>query len=179
MQLQADQICEARERLHNQLRRTFLINPKSLNCHHLIDQFNQYIAAVKFEFPPEALQAQKSGYRARGLTQIDLFASRGCVVFVSLAAKFGAAVFKALKPGGVFIVTDHVALAGSGETAPKTLHRIDPAIVKAQLTAAGFLFDGESKLIANPADLHDKGVFDASLRGKTDQFAYKFRKPAK
>lgn len=98
---------------------------------------------------------------------------------VDVAAKFGAAVFKALKPGGVFIVTDHVALAGSGETAPKTLHRIDPAIVKAQLTAAGFVFDGESKLIANPADLHDKGVFDASLRGKTDQFAYKFRKPAK
>ncbi|MBO9581178.1 MAG: class I SAM-dependent methyltransferase [Sphingobium sp.] len=96
-----------------------------------------------------------------------------------VAARFGAAVFKALKPGGVFIVTDHAALAGSGETAPKTLHRIDPAIVKAQLTAAGFVFEGESKLIANPADPHDKGVFDASIRGKTDQFAYKFRKPAK
>lgn len=96
-----------------------------------------------------------------------------------VAAKFGAAVFKALKPGGVFIVTDHAALPGSGEAAPKTLHRIDPAIVKAQLTAAGFVFEGESKLIANPADPHDKGVFDASIRGKTDQFAYKFRKPAK
>ncbi|HEY1124094.1 MAG TPA: methyltransferase [Sphingobium sp.] len=96
-----------------------------------------------------------------------------------VAAKFGAAVFKALKPGGVFIVTDHAALPGSGEAAPKALHRIDPAIVKAQLTAAGFVFEGESKLIANPADPHDKGVFDPSIRGKTDQFAYKFRKPAK
>lgn len=98
---------------------------------------------------------------------------------VDVAAKFGGAVFKALKPGGVFIVTDHAALAGSGETAPKTLHRIDPAIVKAQLMAAGFVFEGESKLIANPADPHDKSVFDASIRGKTDQFAYKFLKPAK
>jgi predicted methyltransferase len=98
---------------------------------------------------------------------------------VDVAAKFAGAVFKALKPGGVFIVTDHAALAGTGETAPKTLHRIDPALVKAQLTAAGFVFEGESKLLANPADPHDKGVFDASIRGKTDQFAYKFRKPAK
>ena len=92
------------------------------------------------------------------------------------AAKFAAAVYKALKPGGVFIVSDHVASAGVSD-APTRLHRIDPAIVKAQLTAAGFVLDGESKLIANPADPRDKGVFDPSIRGKTDQFVLKFRKP--
>ncbi|MBO9582465.1 MAG: class I SAM-dependent methyltransferase [Sphingobium sp.] len=96
---------------------------------------------------------------------------------VDAAAKLAAGVFKALKPGGVFIVSDHVALAGSGEAAPKTLHRIDPALVKAQAAAAGFVLEGESKLIANPADPHDKGVFDPSIRGKTDQFVLKFRKP--
>jgi len=94
-----------------------------------------------------------------------------------VAARFASAVFKALKPGGVFIVTDHVGLAGSGDTAPKTLHRIDPALVKAQVIAAGFKFESESKAIANPADTHDKAVFDASVRGTTDQFAFKFRKP--
>lgn len=95
------------------------------------------------------------------------------------AAKFDVAVFKALKPGGIFVVTDHAAKAGATEAEMKPLHRIDPAIVKQQVTAAGFEFVGESKAIANPADPHDKAVFDPSIRGKTDQFALKFRKPAK
>jgi predicted methyltransferase len=59
-----------------------------------------------------------------------------------------------------------------------TLHRIDPAIVKKQVEAAGFRFVGESKLLANPADDHSKKVFDKTIRGHTDQFIYKFRKPA-
>ena len=58
-----------------------------------------------------------------------------------------------------------------------TLHRIDPEIVKKQVTAAGFVFDGESKLLANVGDDHSKPVFDKSIRGHTDQFIYKFRRP--
>jgi predicted methyltransferase len=87
------------------------------------------------------------------------------------------AVFAALKPGGVFIVVDHVAAAGSGLRDTNTLHRIDPAIVKAQVTAAGFVFDGESQVLRNPADPHTAVVFDKSIRGHTDQFIYRFRKP--
>ena len=87
------------------------------------------------------------------------------------------AVFAALKPGGYYVIIDHVALPGSGDTATKTLHRIDPAVVKAEVTAAGFVFDGESKVLANPADPHTALVFDPSIRGKTDQFAYRFKKP--
>ena len=92
-------------------------------------------------------------------------------------AGFAAAVFAALKPGGTFVVLDHAAAAGTGDEAAKPLHRIDPAKVKAQLAAAGFVLDGESKALVNPADMHDKPVFDPSLRGHTDQFAFRFRKP--
>jgi predicted methyltransferase len=90
-------------------------------------------------------------------------------------AKFDKAIFDALKPGGVFIVLDHAAAPGAQVT--NTLHRIDPAVVKQEVTAAGFKFEGESKLLANAADDHTKAVFDPSLRGHTDQFVYKFRKP--
>lgn len=86
--------------------------------------------------------------------------------------------FAALKPGGLFVVIDHVAPAGSGMADTGTLHRIDPAIVKQQVQAAGFVFDGESNALRNPADPHTAKVFDKSIRGHTDQFIYRFRKPA-
>ncbi|MEO8115594.1 MAG: methyltransferase [Phenylobacterium sp.] len=90
---------------------------------------------------------------------------------------FNRAVFAALKPGGVYVVLDHVAAAGSGLGATEGLHRIDPATVKAEVTAAGFVFDGESPVLANPADDHTKMVFDPAIRGRTDQFLFRFRKP--
>jgi predicted methyltransferase len=91
--------------------------------------------------------------------------------------KLDRQVFAALKPGGVFLIIDHVAAAGNGMRDTNTLHRIDPAIVKEQVEKAGFRFVGESKLLANPADDHTKKVFDKTIRGHTDQFIYKFRKP--
>ncbi len=87
-------------------------------------------------------------------------------------------VFDALKPGGLWVIIDHVAPAGSGMTDTDTLHRIDPAIVKKQVEAAGFVFDGESNALRNPNDPHTIKVFDKSIRGHTDQFIYRFRKPA-
>lgn len=91
---------------------------------------------------------------------------------------FDKTVFAALKPGGLYVVIDHVAQAGAAD-APNTLHRIDPAIVKAEVLKAGFEFVGESPVLRNPSDDHAKGVFDPSIRGTTDQFLYKFRKPAR
>ena len=88
-------------------------------------------------------------------------------------------VFEALKPGGLWVVIDHVAPAGSGMDDTDTLHRIDPAIVKKQVEAAGFVFDGESNVLRNPDDPHTIKVFDKSIRGHTDQFIYRFRKPAR
>jgi predicted methyltransferase len=90
---------------------------------------------------------------------------------------FNKAVFAALKPGGVYVVLDHVAVAGSGIGATETLHRIDPARVKADVLAAGFTLDAESSILANAGDDHTKGVFDPSVRGHTDQFLYRFKKP--
>jgi predicted methyltransferase len=92
-------------------------------------------------------------------------------------AKFNKTVFAALKPGGVYVVLDHADAAGSGVAGTDTKHRIDPAKVRADIEAAGFKFDSESKILANPADDHSKAVFDPSIRGKTDQFLYKFAKP--
>ena len=92
---------------------------------------------------------------------------------------FNRAVYKALKPGGVFVVVDHAAEAGSGLRDTDTLHRIDPAIVKQQVIGAGFVFEGESTVLRNPADDLKKLVFDKAIRGHTDQFIYKFRKPQK
>ena len=86
-------------------------------------------------------------------------------------------VFQALKPGGVYIVIDHSAKAGSGLRDSDTLHRIDAAFVRREIEAAGFIFVGESKVLRNAKDPMTANVFDASIRGKTDQFVYKFRKP--
>ena len=88
-----------------------------------------------------------------------------------------AALFKALKPGGVLLIIDHVAVAGSGTRDSNSLHRIDPDTVKAELQKAGFKFEAESPLLRNPDDPHTQLVFDAPIRGKTDQFVYRFRKP--
>ena len=90
---------------------------------------------------------------------------------------FNKAVFAALKPGGVYVVLDHAAVAGSGIGATETLHRIDPARVKSDVLAAGFKLDGESSVLANKADDHTKSVFDPSVRGHTDQFLFRFKKP--
>ncbi|HEY2623667.1 MAG TPA: methyltransferase [Dyella sp.] len=90
---------------------------------------------------------------------------------------FDKQVFDSLKPGGVFVVVDHVAETGSGMRDTDTLHRIDPAIVKKQVESVGFVFDGESDVLRNPADPHNIKVFDKSIRGHTDQFVYRFRKP--
>jgi predicted methyltransferase len=90
---------------------------------------------------------------------------------------FNKAVFAALKPGGVYVVLDHSATAGSGVSATETLHRIDAARVKSDALAAGFKLDGESSIFANKADDRTKSVFDPSIRFHTDQFLLRFKKP--
>jgi predicted methyltransferase len=92
-------------------------------------------------------------------------------------AAFNAAVFAALRPGGIYLVLDHVAASGAPADVTDTLHRIEPATVRREVEAAGFRFEGESAVLANPADPHTAPVFDKSIRGHTDQFIYKFRKP--
>ena len=92
-------------------------------------------------------------------------------------AAYNKAVFAALKPGGVYIVLDHTAAAGSGFEATETLHRVDPEAVKKEVLAAGFKLDSESGVLKSTADDHTGKVFDSGVRGHTDQFVLKFRKP--
>ena len=87
------------------------------------------------------------------------------------------AVFDALKPGGVFIVEDHVAAPGSLARDTDTLHRIDPELVKQEVTSVGFVFVGGSDVLHNPEDPHTATVFE--LKGRSDKFLFKFRKPKK
>ena len=89
-----------------------------------------------------------------------------------------AEMFRALKPGGVLLLVDHSAADGSGTRDADSLHRIDKQAVINELTAAGFRLESQSDLFANPADPRTANVFDPAIRGKTDQFVLKFRKPA-
>jgi predicted methyltransferase len=84
----------------------------------------------------------------------------------------------AMKVGGVVIVQDHVAAPG-GDAAEVVdrLHRIDPEVVKRDFKAAGFALEAASPMLAHPDDDHTKGVFDPAIRGRTDQFVFKFRRP--
>jgi predicted methyltransferase len=92
-------------------------------------------------------------------------------------ADFDRAVYQALKPGGIYLVLDHVAPAGSGFSDTSTLHRIDPAAAKKEIMSAGFEFVGQSNVLRNANDPHTNKVFDPAIRGHTDQFVYAFRKP--
>jgi predicted methyltransferase len=94
-------------------------------------------------------------------------------------AVYNKAVFDSLKPGGLFIVVDHSAEAGSGLRDTNTLHRIDADTVKKEVAAAGFVFVSASTVLANAEDPRTAKVFDPTVRGKTDQFILKFRKPLK
>ena len=92
-------------------------------------------------------------------------------------AAINTQMFAALKPGGVLLVIDHYAADGTGDTLSNTLHRIDIAMVKSELAAAGFVLEAQSDVLRNPADPRTASVFDPSIRGKSDQFVLKFRKP--
>ena len=86
-------------------------------------------------------------------------------------------IFEALKPGGIYYVIDHEAASGTGFDATGTVHRVDPEAVKAEVLAAGFVLDAESDLLDNPDDDHSLRHGDDAIRGTTDQFILRFRKP--
>jgi SAM-dependent methyltransferase len=90
---------------------------------------------------------------------------------------FNKAMFDALKPGGVFFVEDHAAAPGAGLTVTKTLHRIDPASVQAEVTAAGFKLARTSDILHHAEDEHTSQNAEAAIRGKTDRFMFVFQKP--
>jgi predicted methyltransferase len=93
------------------------------------------------------------------------------------ATDFNRAVYERLKPGGSYVIVDHAAAAGAGTSDAQSLHRIDPASVREEVAAAGFALVAESTMLANKGDPHSMKVFDPSIKGETDRFAYRFVKP--
>jgi predicted methyltransferase len=93
------------------------------------------------------------------------------------AAAINAAAYRALKPGGLYLVVDHDTAAGAGASQTSTLHRIEGALVRSEVESAGFRLDAESDLLRHPSDDHTARVQETGIRGKTDQFVLRFRKP--
>ena len=125
----------------------------------------QPMAEIKFDAPVDLIFVSQL-YHDQVWQKIDV-------------AKMNKAIFDALKPGGVYFIIDHT---GPGVTTPEQIdkvHRIEPSLVKEQILAAGFKLESESALLRNAADPKTANVFDPAIRGKTDQFVYKFVKPAK
>ena len=89
-------------------------------------------------------------------------------------AGFNRAVHERLKPGGFYVIVDHVAATGTRASRAESLHRIDPAAVREEVETAGFVLDAESTVLANKDDPHSSKVFDPSIKGETDRFAYRF-----
>lgn len=89
-----------------------------------------------------------------------------------------AELYDGLKPGGVVGIIDHFAPRGSGKEAAGSLHRIAPGIVIAEMQKAGFELDAENDMLRNPDDDLSKSVFDPALRGNTDRYILRFRKPS-
>jgi predicted methyltransferase len=82
------------------------------------------------------------------------------------------AIFAALKPGGTYMISDYVAAAGSGTRDTQSLHRIDPEVIKREVTAAGFMLEAQSNALMNPSD-------DLAVRSRqgASQLMLRFRKP--
>jgi predicted methyltransferase len=93
------------------------------------------------------------------------------------ASDFLDQIFRALKPGGKFLIVDHVAKAGAGADAAKELHRITAEFARRDITGRGFEFAGESDALRNSEDDHSLMVFDPAIRGKTDRFVHLYTKP--
>lgn len=97
--------------------------------------------------------------------------------FQTDVAEMNRRIFAALKPGGLYVIIDHEAADGAGRDVVQTLHRIEGAYLRREVEAAGFVFDGASEAVRNPDDDLSLNVFDPAIRGRTDQFVYRFRKP--
>ena len=90
------------------------------------------------------------------------------------------AVFNALKPGGVFLIVDHSARAGDGTDVASTFHRIEEAVVRNEVQAAGFVLDAEADFLRNAKDTRDWNDSPRAAgdrRGTSDRFVLRFRKP--
>ena len=100
----------------------------------------------------------------------DIYNSRG----KDAAVAWLRGVHHLLEPGGVLGIIDHAGKAGADN---KELHRIEESLVKAAIEESPLVLEASSDLLRNPDDDHTKGVFDEAIRGRTDRFLLRLRKP--
>jgi predicted methyltransferase len=92
---------------------------------------------------------------------------------------FDRAVYKALKPGGIYFILDHQGPPNMTTADIEKMHRINRDVVVREVTSAGFKLVAEGKFLRRPGDDHTKSIFDKAIQGHTDQYALKFVKPRK
>ena len=109
------------------------------------------------------------------LTSGALAESLGMTALLAVPAVVVTLALGALKPGGIYIVADHSGRPGTGVSETKSLHRIEEAVVRREVEAAGFRLVGEGGFLRNPADPRDASVFKP--RQPNDEFVLKFVKP--
>jgi predicted methyltransferase len=139
----------------------------TLECRHQHCQLG-----LTFRFPQGAVARSPNTNRPRG--EVPFASYRPSPDQGATPAGFNQAVYERLKPGGIYVIVDHVAAAGTGTSHAESLHRIGPAAVREEVETAGFVLDAESTVLANKDDPHSIKVFDPSIKGETDRFAYRF-----
>lgn len=95
-------------------------------------------------------------------------------------ARMNQAIYQALKPGGVFVVIDHSAKAGTGLADVETLHRIEEPVLRAEIEKAGFKLVRESNVWRVPGDTRDWSTSPrvaGERRGTSDRFALVYARP--
>ena len=144
------------------------------------DQLAQRLAAGQFDNVKRLdadLEAFDLAKESVDLTIMALFYHDTYWMNVDRAA-MNRRIYESLRPGGTFLVIDHAAKAGAGSDEVKRLHRIEEELVRRELTDAGFVLDAASDVLRNPKDDRSENVFDDRIRGRTDRFILRFRKPA-
>ncbi|WP_247711355.1 class I SAM-dependent methyltransferase [Qipengyuania gelatinilytica] len=137
------------------------------------------IVLERYPFEEFATDAERFDFAIMNLNYHDLYwESEQYKMSRTDPDAYLASLYKAMKPGGVVGVIDHAGNPGDTRKTVDDYHRIDPAVVRADLERAGFVLEAESDMLANPEDDRETSVFAPEIRGKTDRFVMKFVKPS-
>jgi predicted methyltransferase len=141
----------------------------------------RYPATTFYATPPTSLALPRDSFDLVLIHLIfhDFYWDSADFGFTRVEPRLVAAeLFAATRKGGTLVVVDHVANPGRETRAEvEANHRIDPAIVRSDFEAVGFVFDGESDVLRRTDDDHSLRIFNPAIRGKTDRFMFRFRKP--
>lgn len=83
---------------------------------------------------------------------------------------------RVLKPGGILLLVDHSAKAGTGSADAGPLHRIDEVFARADFEKHGFEFVASSDVLRRPDDARNQISYKPPALGKTDRFVMVFHK---